>query len=148
MGDRVDVTLQVTQAGYNAMKLMDLIDDPHSHTMPDGTVEMYYEECNYGNLGFEEQLQTNCICYDKSWTEGGNFEEGIEHFRVLSDGTEELKTFYSNDAITFYVSEVEKAANQGIEKVLELLTKKKARTTIAPFNDAAIKLITLLIPNT
>lgn len=118
MGDRVDVTLIVTKAGYNAMKLMNLIDDPRPRAMPDGTVEMYYEQCNYGNLGFEEQLQTNCICYDKSWTEGWNFEEGIEHFRVLSDGTEELKTFYSNDAI------------------------------IAPFNDAAIKLITLLIPNT
>jgi hypothetical protein len=148
MGDRADVTLTVTQAGYNAMKLLNLTEYDSAHNMADGTVELYYEQCNYADLGFENVLVTNCICYDKSWTEGDDFSEGIEHFRVLSDGTEELKTFYSNDAITFYVSEVEKAANQGIEKVLELLTKKKARTTIAPFNDAAIKLITLLIPNT
>jgi len=148
MGDRVDVTLIVTKAGYNAMKLMNLIDDPRPRAMPDGTIKMYYEQCNYGNLGFEKQLQTNCICYDKEWNDGDDFDHGITYFRVLEDGTPEMKTFYNNDAEVLTTEEVEKAAAEGVEKVLELLAKKKAYTTIAPFNDAAIKLITLLIPNT
>ncbi len=95
MGDRTSVELTVlrTQAkkaealfgGWSANETFE--NDPL-------LIGYYFEEVNYGNLDFLDDLRDNGIAYDSEWGDGGEYSAGTQSLRFTETGELQFKSVY------------------------------------------------------
>lgn len=110
MGDRTWVRLTVLTSQVE--KVLEIADDPEEdfeEDFEDGTSTCQYNEVNYGNLAFLEELQKAGIPYDSNWGAGHEYTEGVEHCRYTPEGGIQTKDVYDNEL------------NPDIHKLLEIL---------------------------
>lgn len=97
MGDRTHVTLTLTRKHYEQIKDEDWFDDEfyneidsgklvHSTQAEDVLVIIEYEEVNFGELDFLENLQALGIAYDSEWGSGDSYRAGCETCRFTENG--------------------------------------------------------------
>lgn len=96
MGDRTSVILTVLEAHKD--RANDLFPFPcdEDHQDTDGQWSFYFNEVNYGELGFLALLEKAGIPYDSNWKDGPEFTEGTEHGRFTETGEFLRKEIYDS----------------------------------------------------
>lgn len=96
MGDRTNVTLCVLKQDEGRVKAV-VDDGANWEGGDDEFTEFNWDEVNYGNLDFEEELQQAGIPYDKDWGSGGEYGPGTQYCRYTADGRLVVKEVSDDD---------------------------------------------------
>lgn len=97
MGDRTHVILTLNRSHYEQVKDEDWFDDEfygeidggnlvHMTQAEDGLVFIEYDEVNYGELDFLENLRAIGIAYTSEWANGSDYRAGWESCRFTENG--------------------------------------------------------------
>lgn len=104
MGDRTIVILTLEREAYERIKNEPWFDDGNmaedlgsplpgkggddsrSITTAEALVAIQYEEVNYGDLDFLEELASRGIAFTSEWASGGNYGPGSTTFRFNAEG--------------------------------------------------------------
>lgn len=98
MGDRTYVVLTVPLA--HKQEVLQICKNYSSPSEQEeiGTeiVQLHFEEVNYGELPFLEELQHRGIAYDSEWEDGGSYTKGGSYLRFTEQGKAVHKEIYDN----------------------------------------------------
>ena len=101
MGDRTTVYLTVpasmkerAEAQFGSYTPI----DENAADVLEGFHRFTFDEVNYGELPFLENLTSEGIPYDSDWCQGGEYGEGMESCRFIAAGGVVIKTVYACDA--------------------------------------------------
>lgn len=115
MGDRTSVILTVlaTQA-EQAKQYMDYQANTTGSSDTGLCTYFYFEEVNYGSLGFLDVLQAAGIAYISEWGDGSEYGSGAVSCRFTAEGEVVIKEIYDS------------AINPDIGNLLELIDQPDA----------------------
>jgi hypothetical protein len=97
MGDRTFVTLTVPmECKPQVLQLCKDYSSPSEREDVGNLAIMYFEEVNYGELPFLDQLQDHGIPFDSEWEDGGSYKAGGAYLRFTPEGKPDFKEIYDN----------------------------------------------------
>lgn len=97
MGDRTTVTLDILNTQVALAKTMQHFDGfAEEYPGENGNVltSFIFNEVNYGELYFLEDLENLGIAYDSRWDAGCEYSAGIKHARFTAEGELQLAEVY------------------------------------------------------
>lgn len=143
MGDRTYVVLTIPKEHKKlATKVIQQAgwDICNDETSCPETCAWGYDEVNYGELPFLDQLQNQGIAYVSSWSKGDEYGEGEAVLRFTDTGEFILKERYESDALIHY-SEIDRitmesySTDEFARRVKSLAKQKKENFTDLPWDN-------------
>jgi hypothetical protein len=96
MGDRTNVRLTILLAHFDKAK--DIIDRDLEDSIIEGNlVYTEYNEINYGNLNFIDELRQAGVPYNSRWEDGNDYAAGEEICRFNDQGEIEIIEIYDDN---------------------------------------------------
>ena len=86
MGDRTSVTLTFLSVHREKVMALPNFDVCNEDTVEDWCTSYQYDEVNYGNLTFLNELRDAGIAYDSSWENGDGYSSGTQSCRFTPEG--------------------------------------------------------------
>lgn len=138
MGDRTIVILTLEREAYERIKNEPWFDDGNmaedlgsplpgkggddsrSITTAEALVAIQYEEVNYGDLDFLEELASRGIAFTSEWASGGNYGPGSTTFRFNAEGEAQ------------FISIMDGEQNPPIGQLMQLIDDPQALAFQAP----------------
>ena len=101
MGDRTHVELSVNAVHHKQAKAIWETYDPYAKvTTKDEEISIiFFDEVNYGDLPFLNDLEEAGIPYDSDWGSGCEYSAGCRSFRIDENGEHHINEVGNNDTI-------------------------------------------------
>jgi hypothetical protein len=137
MGDRTNVTLTVLSVDAERVEDM-FLDAGWSAANSDASDPLStfdFEDVNYGNLTFLDDLKEQGIPYDSSWGSGSEYGDGTKSLRLTSEG-EAVETEIYDDEHSCAISDLMSLLNQPAA-LRVLILAKNASLFVLPWDNQA-----------